>query len=243
MAGKSRLMSGNSANKSGAKTAMELWKMGKPMDEAPAIFGEVQGMPKIRRAADDSVRANAAIGKANFQKAGVNVDAVFDALIPIHAALSEKVHTQAAKGERVLTRLRSGELVAFGFPVHDPDAILPVAVPVFLFDQTFAKWGARSFVGYGRRYIDVTVSVLEPGTPLQSPPAKRVGAPAFTASLEIIANLLTEKGVSFDGPPWKRVGHLFRTAGGELALSKFDETHPSNETVRRFIESRKPSKR
>jgi hypothetical protein len=150
-------MGGNKSNDFDAGEAIELWNNGIPLDRAADAFGNVSGQSKIRRVALDNANASAIAGKANFQKVGIDADAFLDALAPVEASLSANAQIRVAKEDRLFARLRSGELVAFGFPVHKEGAVDPGPVPIFLFDRSFAKWRKRSFVGHGRHYADVRI--------------------------------------------------------------------------------------
>jgi len=155
-------MRGDKSSNFDAGDATRLWKSGVPLDRAADAFGNMRGQSKIRRIAIENANAGAITGKANFQKAGIDADAFFDALAPLQASFSASAHIRFAKEDRLFERMRAGELVAVGFPVHKDEAVDPEPVPVFLFDRAFAKWSKRSFVGHGRHYADVRICEATP---------------------------------------------------------------------------------
>ena len=120
------------ADKISEKLALEVWELGVPLSDAPDAFGATKALARIRRQARLAARANTEMGKANFRKAGANADAILDALEPAIATLNASAGTRIAKEDRLFERLRTGELIALGFPVHDADTATPVQVPIFM---------------------------------------------------------------------------------------------------------------
>lgn len=155
-----------------AKSASDLWKSGVPLDHAPDVFGKVRGLSKLRRDALSTARANAEMGKTNFRKAGKDADEFLDALSSFQSSIVGDAKVRSAKETKVIERLRSGELAAWGFPVHDREVTQPEQVPVFLLDHNFAKWRSRSFVGHDRKFVDVTVSEATASSEAARPIAK-----------------------------------------------------------------------
>lgn len=236
-------MTGEIPDNSSAKSAFELWKFGVPLASAPDAFGATRRLSKIRREARSNALATAELGKANFRKIGKDADAVYDALGAVQAYVAETGQVRLAKEARLFERLRLGELVAFGFPVHDRNATEPEQVPIFLLNRDCVKWRTRELVGYSRHYADVTVTEHCVAADLIPREPKKIGAPSFARQLEIIARELAKRMINLDGQPLKLVGEQYRRLGMELALPMFDGTRPSNETVRRFITTRPDTKR
>lgn len=232
------------ADKISKKSALEIWKLGVPLWDAPDAFGVTKALARIRRQARLVARADAEMGKANFRKAGANADAILDALEPAIAWLNASSGTRIAKVDRLFERLRTGELIALGFPVHDADAATPIQVPPFLLERQFAKWKQGSFVGLGRHYARVVVcerSLDEMETDDLSA-LKRMGAPSFDDDLEAIASELARRDVPLNPRPWKPLYFQVRSLGVEMELPRFDDQHPDDETIRRFFFKRAATK-
>lgn len=233
------------ADKISEKSALEVWKLGLPLCDAPDAFGASKALARIRRQARLAARANAEMGKANFRKAGANADAVLDALEPAIALLNASSGTRIAKEDRLFERLRTGDLIAFGFPVHNADAATPVQVPPFLLERQFAKWKQGSFVGLGRHYARVVICEMPPSLPSadDAPTAKkRTGRPSYSEGLEIVASVLEGQNVPLDSRPWKPLYFQVRSLGIEMQLPKFNNEQPDDETIRRFLFKRAATK-
>ena len=231
-------MSDNKPNSSIAKSAFEVWKAGVPLDRSVEIFGDAPDLAKIRRTARKNANSTYAIGKANFQKIGKNADAFFDALAPIEASLAAYSQEWIARERCLFERLRTGELIAFGFPAHLTGAVDPEQVPIFLLDRSYVKWRNRSFVGHGRNYVDVTISHFERPVIAVSI-FKKIGRPSFRDALELVAQEMIRQNQSIDITPRKPIYHEFREIGRALGLAGFSDVKPSNETIRRFVADRK----
>lgn len=233
------------AEKISGKSAMEVWKFGLRLCDAPDAFGASKALARIQRQARLAARANAEMGKANFRKAGTNADAILDALEPAIASFNALSGTRIAKEDRLFERLRTGELIALGFPIHDADPTTPVQVPPFLLERQFAKWKQGSFVGFGRHYARVVICEM----PLSLPSAddapivrKRTGRPSYSEGLETVAAVLERQNIPLDSRPWKPLYFQVRSLGIEMQLPKFNNEQPDDETIRRFLFKRAATK-
>lgn len=239
-------MNGNIPNNSTAKSVFELWKLGVPLDRAPDEFGATRRLSKIRRDARSNALASAELGKANFRKIGKDADAIYDALGAVHAYVAETGQVRIAKEARLFERLRSGDLVAFGFPVHDRNATEPERVPMFLLRRDFAKWRPCSFVGLDRHFTDVTIS--EAGVSLEAASAapakiehqrrgpKRIG-PMVAAAIDY----LRSKDRLFDGRSQEKQINEVRAEVARQNPGRYpNNSQPGHTTVWNYLTGRKP---
>ena len=225
-------------DKNSEKSAFEIWKLGVRLWDAPDAFGATKALARIRRQARLAARANAEMGKANFRKAGANADAFIDALEPALALLNSASETRTAQEDRLFERLRTGELIALGFPTHDADAATPIQVPPFLLERRYTQWKRGSFEGLGRHYASVTICEAPlTRSSADEPPTtkKRTGRPSYSEGLEIVAAVLERKNVQLDSRPWKPLYFQVRSLGIEMQLRKFNNEQPDDETIRRFL--------
>lgn len=231
-------MGGNSRE----NAALESWRNGVPLNHAPDEFGVTKALAGIRRKARSDARRDAEMGKASFRKVGKNADAAYDALEPALASFKVWSETGIAKQDRLFERLRTGELIALGFPVHEADAAIPIQVPLFMLDRKYIKWGARAFVGLGRHYADVTICQPLPAPTPAVPDPKPIGAPSFAKELEALAFELEGRGVDLNAKPWKTPVAAIRDLARERQTPRFTDISPSYETIRRFLEKRNKPK-
>lgn len=237
------------------KSTMQLWKEGARMDNAPDIFGITRGLTKIRKKARDDARSTASTGKESFLKAGKDATAFYDALEPVLATFNENANVRAAKEDRLIERLQAGELIAFGFPVHETDASIPVVVPIFMFERDFAKWRKRSFIGHDRIYANVKICEFpvdrepdregeigdtKPETEITRPadktaPSKRGPKPHDDMIADAIANLKLND-VLFDGMSQQKQIFEIQAKVAELYPARFrNGAQPGRSTIRRFL--------
>ncbi len=227
------------------KSALEIWKLGVSLRDAPDVFGAVRSNSKLKRKARQDASETAAMLKSSVQKAGGEWDPVYDGIESSLASLNEWTGTSIAKVDRLFQQLRLGDLVALGFPAHQSEADDPVMVPPFLLERKYAKWGQGAFVGLGRHFARVTISeapLIRPSADDPPTAKKRTGRPSYSEGLEIVAAALERQNVQLDSGPWKPICFQMRSLGTELALPGFDEEHPNDETIRRFLQRRAATK-
>ena len=226
-------------------SALEIWKLGVRLSDAPDAFGAVRNNAKLKRKARRDASETADLIKSSVQKAGVEWNPVYDGIESSLASLNEWTGSSIAKVDRLFEQLRVGSLVALGFPTHLSEADDPVIVPPFLLERQYARWNDGSFVGLGRRYACVTIceaSLTRPSADDPPTAKKRTGRPSYSEGLERVAAALETQNVPLDSPPWKPLCFQIRSLGIELALPRFDEEHPDDETIRRFLQRRAATK-
>ncbi len=175
--------------------------------------------------------------KSSFQKMGVDWDAKYDGIESGFVSWNERSASSIAKVDRLFERLRLGDLVALGFPIHHADADNPTEVPRFLLERRFAKWSQGEFIGFDRHFARVVVCerLVEPMETKALPVPKRRGAPSFARDLESIAMELDRRGVPLNPRPWKPLYVQARSLGIEMSLPNFNDQRPDDETIRCFF--------
>lgn len=233
------------ADKISENSVSEIWKRGVPLRDAPDVFGAVRNNSKLKRKARQDASETAAMLKSSVQKAGGEWDSVYDGIESSLASLNEWTGSSIAKVDRLFEQLRLGGLVALGFPIHQAETDDPVIVPPFLLERQYAKWNQGAFVGLGRHFARVAICeapLTRPSADDPPTPKKRTGRPSYSEGLEIVAAALETQKVPLDSPPWKPLCFQIRSLGIELALPRFDEEHPDDETIRRFLQRRASTK-
>jgi hypothetical protein len=164
--------------------------------------------------------------------------------------LMEPIQAQAAardaSRENLLDLLKSGALVAHGFPVHLPEARHRIEVEPFLFEMHFADWNRSTFVGRGRIYEGVLISER-----VASPPNTIINSGAETDPQEVatatkrpvgrpnVRKLVAELALAIIGsenaPEWKQkvdlIPHI-RALGIKKYPQHFDQNRPEKEVFR-----------
>lgn len=230
------------ADKISEKSALEIWKLGVPLRNAPDVFGTVRNNSKLKRKAGQDASETAAMLKSSVQRAGAEWNPVYDGIESSLASLNEWTASSIAKVDRLFEQLRLGDLVALGFPAHQSEADDPVVVPPFLLERQYAKWGQGAFVGLGRHFARVVICEARspPSVVHETPTAKPVGAPSFSERLEKVAAELEKGGVVLNARPWKTA--QIHALGIRMGVVGFDDKHPSPETIRRFLARRAATK-
>lgn len=223
------------ADKISEKSALEVWKLGVPLRNAPDVFGATRNNSKIKRKARQDASETAAMLKSSVQNTGKGWNAAYGVIESSLASLNEWSGTSIARTDRLFERLRLGNLVALGFPIHLAEADDPVIVPAFLLEREYTKWNQGAFIGLGRHFARVAICEARPNLPNvdETPTAKRVGAPSYSERLERLAAELEKGGVALDARPWK-TGEI-HALGIRMGVVGFDDRHPSPETIRRFL--------
>ncbi len=157
-------------SKSKPKSDLDLRNSALPLDQALEEFGYSSDLAGVRQNARSAAMASVQVGKVKLPKDATGMRYIFDALGELNGLISESSQIRSAKIDHLFSRLRSGELVARGFPVHRLEADEAEQVPMFLLDPTFADWRARSLVGHGRHYADVTITAAK----VDSPPPSEI---------------------------------------------------------------------
>jgi hypothetical protein len=147
--------------------------------------------------------------------------------------------------ERLLRRLRSGKLLAYGYPANaDLDAD-PVRIPERLLESKFVLWTSDTISAPPHKYLAVRVvrpsavspSARRPTVPLPPPP--RRGRPAVVGLVRQIYREASRKGL-FAGKSEKEIVAIVQELSRERFPKAFPKsTQPSPSTVRsarQFVE-------
>ena len=93
-------------------------------------------------------------------------------------------------------------------------------------------------MGLDRHYANVSICAETPASLTVATSTKPMGAPSFDQSLELIVAQLASRNISLTLRPRKLLYAQMRSLGIELTLPRFDEKHPDDETIRRFLSKR-----
>jgi len=209
----------------------------------------------MRRKAQANASAAAAAGKEDVRKKGANLQDTMNALRSVFNSMSESNSVMSAMVDRLFERLQRGELSAWGFPVHDPDATLPVEVPPILLDRKYARWSDRSLVGHNRTYTNVRIVEAPHATALKiaaaNEPAisakesaqavKKRGPKSLTPLLEEAMNVLRDEDPRFHDMSQEKQIVSIQLKAAELNPGRFrNGSKPGHSTVWRYVTKVKP---
>lgn len=142
-------------------SALEIWKLGVPLRDALDVFGASRAGPKIRREARKDASASAAMLKASVQKAGLDWDAAYDGIESGLASFNEWSRSEIAKMDRLLERLRLGDVVALGFAVTATAKEGPNEIPIHLLERRFIKLAKEEIRSEHFHFRQVRIAVRQ----------------------------------------------------------------------------------
>lgn len=169
-----------------AATLFQVWKDGKTLSEALALFTPQSDRVQLARSRRQ-IRATSAMGKRNFTAVGVDASALIDAVEQAQLHLALATDTHVSRERQLLTALENGEFIAIGYAAAKGTAAKPELVPPFLFQRQFAKLRKSEFRDGEHRFAKVRIAAAS------SLGNSKIGRPTIRKEVfEIAASIANE---------------------------------------------------
>jgi hypothetical protein len=210
-----------------AATLFQAWKVGETLNSALEQFDPQLDKARLSKS-ERQIRATSASGKRNFRVAGIDADAMIDALEQLQLHLATATDAHVSRERQLLNALENGEFVAIGYATAKGESAKAEIVPSFLFQRQFAKFRTSEFRDGEHRFANVRIA---PATALAKP---KVGRPTIREYVFEIAAAIEDQ--LKDLKPGEQATLVHRH-GSQKFPDKFNDKSPTPRAIDRHLKA------